>query len=150
MIQSPSLKFTTMRKENGHEEVNCVCACVRVHVCVWFKLCMNLNYKLFYEPFPQYLIFAAVCVLLCIVLSSCYRGCPRSSLLPFFSLIDAWWYLSSLRNCLFLLLSFPVSWDLSWVPTVCLWLHAWVGELYTPQILPYVHICVPPVTNSSF
>lgn len=32
---------------------------------------------------------------------------------PVLSLIEAWWYLSSLWNCLFLLLSFPVSWDFS-------------------------------------
>lgn len=48
---------------------------------------------------------------------------------PFLTMTEIWWYLSSLWNSLFRLLSFPVSKDLSWVPAVYLRLHAWVDEL---------------------
>lgn len=49
-------------------------------------------------------------------LSSAARDVVCSS----FSFIEARWDLSSLWDALFLMLSFPASWDLFWVPTVCL------------------------------
>ncbi len=87
---------------------------------------LNLKYLL------TLLIFLQLCLLLCCLFLPLYwMSCPLSSLspslLPFFSLIEAWWYLSSLWNGLFLLLSFPVSWDLSWVPTVCVFVCVFVG-----------------------